>query len=1308
MNKRIAYCFLYDSNRKYYKATQGPDGTYSVTKSGEPKPLKFNPSNLNDCEAEFATNQKYMSLVRGIGNHLNFIKDGAAILRYCYHAGKGLPENVYLTIIVWNGDLGYYVLGYNGKIDFEKKSEDPKSETFSASTIDDSAWGILADNDSKVFAIDSSKDNPKVVPVIYDGINLKGTYTYNPARMNVAFRYNYTHAIPIILVNQDGDSAQIIAKTQQYAEIYNSDVASYKETTPNFMFDSYRQTTINISGQLQFLTTNISSGNKRVAIIHTIETSAGNTYNIHSIFEPDQEGKIWTIDFDMNINLAVDEKIMILRFDAGLPESNLNVNYLTTNIFIKTVTRHDSVIRNGLRPLDLLKEIVSKATEGRYTINSSFFEVNNKTICLSGENLRDKDNAELYTSFYDFFKTFNSINFLALKSVRGDLYIEKAVDVYRQDSVIIDLGEALDLKLIPASEYIYSEIEVGSPKVDMRHQSGRLEFNSTNSFTLKMKGIDKKLDIVTKYRTGCFEQQFIIQDNIGVSTKDNIGDKSVFIADITDEKGSVLTNINNYENVTVNNVTLAPIIKYPLNNEIINNDKPVLRGLGIPGNNVNIYVFGSLDGSAVVDAFGNWEYNIANALDAYDPGVETGISSINATYTDLTATYNSISVMVDLIFTQSTIISYPKTGDSLYNNKPLVYGKAPAGTNIDIYLDGNVVGSVVTDNSCGWRFKMPVIPNGNRVISINNGIDTSVIDVDSDVEVPLVTFIESELDGFPIVNPLPLIQGVAKPGSLVTIWLDYIKYNSLGSVLADSNGNWSFQVVPTTYIDPLNGVQILAPIPNGAHVISTALTVKTASVKINGYKLNRPNYSSILGVNDNTVFNTRLSPKRMLMNWFPLLSAISSKQLNESIHGETFDKNSELVTVLNGVRISERDDVNGSELGDPIAKLEYAIIRVKAIKTFAEALYDFSSGGLIKFNYRGNDLYALPIGSMKMKSIIDDVQEWKVLLAPSVSYTKLINLYKNGLTVNLMQNAIYHSDYNTLHFVKYDYTQNPKYNTKDIYEDWFENRNNFWLFNPKYIQKAQRTDPLVDQIITNGVTGLTLRLYRCSDAKLIATANYQPPTIAPIPLPDIVLEASFDMTLYPADQYFTVLFCGSTPIYISERIETRDVWDKTIFIESSNSKNKPAWFNSTGIKTCIRVEGLIKKYDYSSSPIISRSENGEYENLNADISAMRNVRFGRADGIPDYLYRKIFLALHLDNLVIDGVSYTISDNKVVKSEDIPGVPLYYYNVDLFLRKYEKGVIAAGDGTGFDGRAVLVVDSTAMGLPAGSLINIDEN
>ncbi len=387
--------------------------------------------------------------------------------------------------------------------------------------------------------------------------------------------------------------------------------------------------------------------------------------------------------------------------------------------------------------------------------------------------------------------------------------------------------------------------------------------------------------------------------------------------------------------------------------------------------------------------------------------------------------------------------------------------------------------------------------------------------------------------------------------------------------------------------------------------------------------------------------------------------------------------------------------------------MEYAILKVPASTTFAEAFNNFNNGGIIKFSFRGTQLYALPIGGMKIPNIKANVQEWKVLLAPETTLISLLNLYKNGLTITLMTNSIYHSDFNTLHFVSYDFTQVAKYNNKTIYQDWFNNRNDAWILNPDYIQKWQKGEPFIDQIITNGVSSLELHMFRCSDAADIAQFAYNPVSAPPIAPPEIVLEAVVDLSAYPEDQYFFVLFVDSTPVAISERVETKTKWLDTILIEASNSINMTGAFFSTGFKSLYRCEGLVKKLQPSIDTIIAKEESGDTELLYAQTARKREIRFGTAYGLPDYLYLKIAQALTLDTLAIEGVDYVLEDGeKINPSDDVDGHPLYYYNVNMTLKENTKGTMLPGVGGSDLAGVILVVDATAFGLPAGSLININ--
>jgi len=1309
-NIRPVYLFISDENKKYYSATQDGNGGWSVSKSSQPIPIVSNPNNLNNSQVEFGTNSKYFSLHRSILFPMDFIKDGAAILKERYYSGLGVEEKTYLTVIEWDGKLGYYVLSYSGKFDFSEYRDDPKSSLFTIPLIDDSAWGILSLNDSVEYAIDCSASNPKAIKVIVDGITLNDAFTYQTVNsyMQVSITGVY-QTIPFVLVNQDGDSSGIVSKSQS-GYVFDTSTRTILQAiqeNPGYAIESIRGVNgVKLAGTISFTWTSqaLKSGGIRIFFL----TTAGQAFNIAGTYNGNDIhnlviGQTYSFNYNFTVNLAGSEKIFLLATIADNTANNFRIYPEVKQSKITIQSKAEPQVVYALRPLDLFKEIVHKATNERYTIHSNYYEINNKNVVASGDSIRGIEHSSIYTSFEQCFKTFDCIDYIALRVINGELWIEPVTEVYKQDSDIFDLGDAEDLYIQPATEYLANEIAVGCPKQDYRHPSGRLEVNSTNTFSLPFLNINKKLEIVSPYRMGCYDIQFLILDYQGSSTKDNEGDKQNYVLAITDDKITSTVNVTTFIELTVDNALLAPLIKYPVNGDVINYNKPIIRGICNPGLTVKIYVDGVLDGSAVADSNGNWNRPLNNALSSYVPSVSTGQHLVEATFTDLLGVLDTTTIIVDTTETCPLLITYPAEADSLYNNKPLIKGTAQFGTNINLFIDNILAGTTTADQSCKWEIQSPVLSNFPHVLSVGSVVRN--INVNSFVDYPLIT---SFFDGFLIVNNLPLVEGVAKPGTIVELWLDYISYNSIGTSIADAKGNWSIQLVQTSYLDPFTGLPVfITPIPNGLHILSTSLVNHVVKIGVFGYALNRPAYTSITGVVDNTVFNTTLSPKRMMIARKPLLASMMDKLAGQNITFQTADKNASQVTVLNGESISERADMTRSSLGNPFFRLENILFKTKVPIKFNEILSNFNKGGLVKTTYRGSEIIMLPIGSMKQNNITNEVQEWKLLLSPLTSYQTLLNIYKNGLTITLMKNSLYHSDYNSLHMVLYNFQKNVKYNNKELYEDWFANRGHGWVLNPMYIQKFNKSDIIRDQIVTNGISGVVLKMYRCSDAKLIHTFTYNAVNPAPIPIPDIVLETIIDFSTFPEDQYFFVLNVSGLDVSISERIETRANWSNTILIEASNSINTTGCFFNNGFKSIFRIEGMIGKLQPSVTTVTSKDEIGDTDLLHSVVSRKRNVRFGTAYGLPDYLYLKLADAMGLDEVMIEGVLYTISkDEKIEPSDDVAGHPLYFYNLNVDLKTNNSGKVFAGQAGADTSGAVLVVDATAFGLPAGSLISID--
>lgn len=1410
------YCFLSDANNQYYVATKESDGTWTVSTQSTPFPLRNNPKNLTTATTTIGTNKTYFSLNVGVIDPLEFIEDGTAILRERYNVGMRTQEYCYLTVIQFNG-VNRYDLVYKGKIDFANKVENIKNGVFTVPTIDDSAWGVLSQKDKNVYSVPCNSTNKKAIRVLFDGITLLNKITYQAIQTTFGHDLSVVlNLFPVSIINQNGDTVDTVVKNAS-SSVTHFNIVSLRESS-DWIFHTYKSiNNVRIYGSISFIVQNAQT-NSGISIYFC--TNFLKDYNIALIgtipgYSPIINGFQYNFSFDFSWNLDEGEKIFFGAESLNPGHPDLTITTIATNIFIETKTIQSPQVAWGVRSLDLAQQLVNQATDGRFTIGSEFLTNNNRDVILSGDSLRNVKNASIYSSFEDFFKTMDCVYYMAMRSINGNLFIEKATTVYDTSTNIINFEEAQEVNLSPALEYLAGEITIGNRNQDLRHPSGRLEFNCEAKFNTPLINIDSKLEILSPYRLGCYDAQFLILDYLGGSTQDNLGDKSVYMVRIDNQKETVRTTIENFEIVNISNVLLEPLIKTPYSNDLIAYQYPTLTGIAIPSTLINIYCDKVLDGSVTSDSNGNWTYNVVNALSTYTIGVYTGVHIIEATYGTLQDPVSSITITVDISLSPSTSVVYPIDGDEIPNPYPFIYGETSPLNSVSITLDSSFITSVTADNSGKWSYQIPFgspISEGSHVLDANGAIVNFSVKVN--LECPVITYIGSQLDGFPIINNLPLIKGTAKPGSSFNLYLNYISYNALNDttpIVADADGYWEFQVVPVNYTDPVSGSPIvLAPIRNGQSSISTDLLVKNAYVNVTGYKLERPDYAPITGVTDNTVFNTAYSPKRMLMARFPLFAGMLS---GGKITYQSSSKNGNLVTsLIGGETIHENTDELYSSLGTPIALLEYANIKVSTKKSFVNILKDFNNGGVMLFTFKGNIVPVLPIGKLSMNNMFDSTKELQCLVAPTISYTTLLSLYKTGLKIEVMNGAIYHSDYNSLHAVEINYPDNPKYNQVGIYEDWFENRNSFWDTNPEYIQKYNTCDVIVDQIISNGILSIYLDVYRCIDAKVIDTIEYTPISPNPLSVGD-VRQAEIDFSNYPEDQYFFVIrsraatnlnvvvsgitshtvqsiFSGnmkvgdvvyisytingttynfistilsswiSSPISflvtdfynkmtvsglfisivlssfsgsgldtitadvgtgntvsfswssanernsaITERVQTKVNWDKTILIESSNSSDFIEAFFSSGFSTKIRVEGIVEKLDFDVNIDTAKDDISNSKLLYSTVDKKRLIRYGNARGIPDYLSLKISMAMSLDQFKTERVQYVLAETPE-KSEAVNGHPMFYYTAKVFIQNSVRGAIFPGKATFDRDLLPISVDPTAFGLPAGSTLNIN--
>lgn len=177
--------------------------------------------------------------------------------------------------------------------------------------------------------------------------------------------------------------------------------------------------------------------------------------------------------------------------------------------------------------------------------------------------------------------------------------------------------------------------------------------------------------------------------------------------------------------------------------------------------------------------------------------------------------------------------------------------------------------------------------------------------------------------------------------------------------------------------------------------VAETLTDGTANDVITSFssvynQLNRPAYTSITGVLHPTkVFNTELSPKRILLNNGDYIRSILDLQDMNFIKFQSGDKNSKLSTTLGGVTITEDADVQIAQLKPQLFRPYYFSFKVPTDFNFL-TLVNANLYSKISFLYNGNVFYGFLVdGGVAPAS--RDIQTIKLLCAPETNLLPLID-----------------------------------------------------------------------------------------------------------------------------------------------------------------------------------------------------------------------------------------------------------------------------------------------------------------------------
>ncbi len=245
----------------------------------------------------------------------------------------------------------------------------------------------------------------------------------------------------------------------------------------------------------------------------------------------------------------------------------------------------------------------------------------------------------------------------------------------------------------------------------------------------------------------------------------------------------------------------APVISN-ISNGYENTGTLTVTGTAEANSTVTVYDNGTVVGTAIADASGNWSY-------PFSPALTDGQHVISATATDAAGNTGPAGAAPSFIVdtTPPAAPSAPVV-PNLNNgyaktNVQTATGTAEAGSTVTVYDNGTIVGTATADASGNWSYPFsPALTDGLHTLSATAtdaagnispaGGTTSFIVDTTPPAAPSAPVISNEKDGY-VNTGTPVATGTAEAGSTVTVYDNGI---AVGTATADANGNWSYTFSP--------------------------------------------------------------------------------------------------------------------------------------------------------------------------------------------------------------------------------------------------------------------------------------------------------------------------------------------------------------------------------------------------------------------------------------------------------------------------------------------------------------------------------
>jgi hypothetical protein len=538
--------FLFDeNNNSYYQYGD------TVLLSASLKPLEFTPDGRKKIQIQNQRNGTYFAIDRSFTLPLDYVKDGAQILKHIYY-NYGVEAKVFMSICEQRLYFDathygfYYTLLYRGEIDLAQLKHDGTKVT--VNIMEGGMVKFVKAYENTKYEIPVDVD--EAVNVYMDGVELKQGAEFIVLDSAVD-DLNGNHSVPLELIGQETIDINIksVERVQlggggpgdQNQKLYDDQLWFFMPSTTN---------DISIEWDF-FMTASLAPGippNPLVQLFLAIrqidETGFSHSQTILNQFNgptnayrknhfigqatvtPVQPGLGFYLFMGINIVGDTGDRAVSFFYDNQEP-----FEFKITD----ATYRYRPTTIKALRPAYVFQQLISKITGGTFTAQSDYLtnEIND-VVVTCGDAIRGITGAKIKTSLRDFFTSFNSHFGLGMGMMGSTLRLEPK-SFWVQYTDFIDLGEVSKMKVYPASDLLINNIKVGTPNQEYDDVNGKQEFNTTHEYSAPITRVAKDLNLVSVYRADCYGIEFTRLNLDGKSTTDNDSDNDVFMIQIEDD-----------------------------------------------------------------------------------------------------------------------------------------------------------------------------------------------------------------------------------------------------------------------------------------------------------------------------------------------------------------------------------------------------------------------------------------------------------------------------------------------------------------------------------------------------------------------------------------------------------------------------------------------------------------------------------------------------------------------------------------------------------------------------------------------------